>query len=226
MLVRTEPRYTCPTMALSRTLIHRLILAALVTSLAVLNYSFGQTESPRGVGNSALTVQVGLLGSDGSLSPVNSATVYIMYGSGTPNPAETQESSNDTAGAQFRMRFKKLLSEDRELKNLEKRNRKGNDAEINNTMSALALRDLDEALAATRDWIAHHPDYAWQLRTVAPDRHGEWTTTGLDPGPYEIVVRGKIAQYDVDWEANVSLRSEMTLTLPMTSPRFIARADK
>lgn len=202
------------------------ISAAFVVSLAVLTYSLGQNVSPRSVGSSALTVQVGLLGSDGSLSPVNAATVYIMYGSGTPNPAETQESSNDTAGAQFRMRFKKLLSEDRELKNLEKRNRKGNDAEINNAMSALALRDLDEALAATRDWIAHHPDSAWQLRTVAPDRHGEWTTTGLAPGPYEIVVRGRFAQYDVDWEANVSLRSEMTLTLPMTSPRFIARADK
>jgi hypothetical protein len=88
------------------------------------------------------------------------------------------------------------------------------------------LRDLDAALEATRDWLAQHPENAWQMRTVSPDRHGEWTTTGLDPGPYEIVARGKIAEYDADWEATVNLRSEMTLTLPMMTPRFIARADK
>lgn len=198
----------------------------MVFFLALLSHAYSQNVSPRGVGSAAVTVQVGLLGSDGSLSPVSSATVYIMYGSVASDPAMAQESSTDTAGAQFRTRFKKLLSEDRELKSLEKRNRKGDNAEMNNTMSALALRDLDEALAATRDWIAHHADCAWQLRIVSPDRNGEWTVTGLDPGPYEIIARGKYSQYDVDWEANASLRSEMTLTLPLTSPRFIARADK
>jgi hypothetical protein len=203
-----------------------MIAAALVLLLASLSHALGQNVPPHGMGSAALTVQVGLLGPDGSMSPVSSATVYILYGSTKSGPDEMKENSTDTAGAQFRTRFKKLLSEDRELKNLEKRNRKGSNAEINNSMSALALRDLDEALAATRDWIARHPDYAWQMRTVSPDRHGEWTTTGLDPGPYEIVARGKVGQYDADWEASANLRSEMTLTLPLTSPRYIARADK
>ena len=213
-------------MRLSRKRIQRMIFATSVIFMAAIPCAPGQSVSPRGVGSAALTVQVGLLGSDGRMSPVNTATVYVMYGSATNDPEMKMENSTETAGAQFRTRFKKLLSEDRELKNLEKRNRKGNNAELNNTMSALALRDLDEALAATRDWIAHHPDFAWQLRIVSLDRHGEWTITGLDPGPYEIIVRGKYAHYDVDWEANASLRSDMTLTLPLTSPRYITSADK
>jgi hypothetical protein len=203
-----------------------VVSAIVAIFMAAFPCAFAQNVTARGVGSAALTVQVGLLGPDGKLSPVSSATVYVMYGSLTADPALSQETSTDTAGAQFRIRFKQLLSEDRELKNLEKRNRRGGNTQLNDTISLRALRDLDEALAATRDWIAHHPDYAWQLRTVTPDRHGEWTVTGLDPGPYEIVARGKYAQYEVDWEANASLRSEMTLTLPMTSPRYIARADK
>lgn len=178
------------------------------------------------MGSAALTVQVGLAEANGSLAPPESATVYIMYGSGKPNSAFEKGNASETAGGQFRLKFNQLLSTDRELKSLEKHTRKGHEAETANEIAEQSLRDLDEALAATRDWLARHPDYAWQISTVTPDRRGERTTGGLDPGPYEIVARGKIAQYDADWEANVNLQPEMTLTLPMTSPRYICRADK
>jgi hypothetical protein len=211
-LVRMPPRQT--------------IRAVFVAFLAALNLSYGQTPSTRGMGSAALTVQVGLLEADGSVAPPQSATVYILYGSWTPSAPVGQENGSETAGGQFRLRFSKLLSEDREMKNLQRRPRKGQEAEAANEIAGRALKNLDEALVATRDWLAQHPDRAWQLRTVSPDRHGEWTTTGLDPGPYEIIARGKIADYTADWEATVNLRSEMTLTLPLTSPRFITRADK
>jgi hypothetical protein len=213
-------------MRLANALLRHSICAACVISPAILTSAFGQTASPRGMGSAALTVQVGLLEADGSVAPPQSATVYILYGSWTPNAAGTQENGSETAGGQFRLRFSKLLSEDRELKNLQKRGYKTSGAGNADEIAGRALKNLDEALVATRDWLAQHPDRAWQLRTVSPDRHGEWTTTGLDPGPYEIIARGKIADYDADWEATVNLRSEMTLTLPMTSPRFITRADK
>ncbi len=213
-------------MGLARTPLRQTIRAVFVASLAALNLSYGQTASTRGIGSAALTVQVGLLEADGSVAPPQSATVYILYGSWTPSAASAQENGSGTAGGQFRLRFSKLLSEDRELKNLQKRGYKNSGTGNADEIAGRALKNLDEALAATRDWLAQHPDRAWQLRTVSPDRHGEWTTTGLDPGPYEIIARGKIADYDADWEATVNLRSEMTLTLPMTSPRFITRADK
>lgn len=200
--------------------------AALAVLLAALDLSFGQTPSPRGVGSAALTVQVGLQEAGGNVAPPLATTVYIMYGSWKPDPAFARETSTDTAGAQFRLRFNQLLNSDRELKNLEKHTRKGHEGETANQIAELAMRDLDHALGATRDWLARHPDFAWQMRTVSLNRRGEWTASELDPGPYEIVARGKIAQYDADWEATVNLRSEMTLTLPMTTPRYICQSEK
>jgi hypothetical protein len=201
------------------------IFAALMFSLGCLNHAFGQSSSPRGMGSAALSVQVGLLEANGNVAPPQDATVYILYGSLKPDP-NAREESGETAGGQFRLKLNQLLSGDRELKNLQKHTRKGHEGETADEMAALEMRDLDAALQATRDWLARHPDLAWQLRTVSPDQRGERTALELDPGPYEIVARGRIAQYDADWEASVNLRPEMTLTLPMTSPRFICRADK
>jgi hypothetical protein len=197
--------------------------AVLFSALALLP---GQNVSKRGEGSAALTVQVGLLESSGKVAPPESAKVYIMYGSQIPDPVVAGEDGRDTAGGQFRMRLNGLLSSDRDLKNLKKRTRRGRESDTANEISEKSLRALDAALAATRDWIAQRPDLAWQLRTVTADRHGERTTLQLEPGPYEIVARGKIGQYDADWEATVTLRPEMTLTLPMTTPRFVCRMNK
>ncbi len=199
--------------------------AALAASLATSGLARAQSSTPRGVGSAALTVQVGLLEANGNVAPPQDATVYILYGSLKPD-ASGKEGDDQTAGGQFRLKYKQLLTGDRELKNLQKHTRKGHEGETADAEAALAMRDLDAALQATRDWLAQHPDLAWQLRTVSPDRRGERTALELDPGPYEVVARGKIAQYDADWEASVNLRPEMTLTLPMTSPRYVCRADK
>ncbi|HET7840207.1 MAG TPA: hypothetical protein VFM21_01310 [Terriglobia bacterium] len=199
--------------------------AALAALLAASGPARAQSSTPRGAGGAALTVQVGLMEANGNVAPPQDATVYILYGSLKPDPNAREENS-DTAGGQFRLKYNQLLSGDRELKNLQKRTRKGHEGETADAEAALAMRDLEAALQATRNWLAQHPDLAWQLRTISPDRRGERTALELDPGPYEIVARGRIAQYDADWEATVSLRPEMTLTLPMTTPRFICRADK
>lgn len=201
-------------------------LAALAAMLAVLPSAFAQTTNPRGVGSAALTVQVGVLEAGGNVAPPQDAMVYILYGTIKPDAAAGKDPGPETAGELFRSTFDKLLSSDREMKNLQKRTRKGHEVETADQIAALALRDQDAALKATHDWLDKHPDLAWQFRTVSPDPRGERTALELDPGPYEIVARGKIAQYDADWEASVTLRSEMTLTLPMTSPRYICRADK
>ncbi len=213
-------------MKLHDRLVQRAGLRTLVVAIACTANALAQASASRGVGGAALTVQVGVLEAGGDIAPPQDATVYILYGSLKPGAAEEKDPGSETAGGQFRLTFNKLLSSDREMKNLQKRTRKGHEVETADQIAALAMRDLDAALKATHNWLDKHPDLAWQFRTVSPDQRGERTALELDPGPYEIVARGRIAQYDADWEATVNLRSEMTLTLPMTSPRFICRTDR
>lgn len=200
-------------------------LAACIALFTALDFLPGQTISRRGEGSAALTVQVGLLEVSGKIAPPQSATVYIMYGSLIADPSVAGEDGRDTVGGQFQSRLNELLGSDRKLKSLKKHARKGHQAEVADQIAQQSLRDLDQALAGTRDWLAQHLDLTWQFRTTTPNRHGERTTVQLEPGPYEVVVRGKIGQYDASWQATVSLRSEMTLTLPLTTPKFICRAN-
>jgi len=85
---------------------------------------------------------------------------------------------------------------------------------------AYYLQSVDEALTQARGWLTKHPDRAWQMKTVAPDTQGFWFVEGLQPGSYELVVRGKSSGYDADWEAEVDLATGRTISLPKTRPRF------
>jgi hypothetical protein len=196
------------------------VAVALGTSTLLLTLSFSPQSSKVG----ALKGQTGATGNDGRVLSPQSATIYVMYQSGLRAGSFTHAYDTDTAGGQFHDRKNKSLSSDKELKTLMKSTRHAPLPEAADEIAAHYLQSLDQALAATSEWVAKHPKNAWQLRVITPDAQGSWSVGGLEPGSYEIVIRGRIAGYDADWEAGVDLAPGETVSLPLVRPRFICRS--
>jgi len=132
-----------------------------------------------------------------------------------------------TAGGQFAYHLNRLLARNKGLKRLEKNARKESNPrkrmEDALQIGRSHLQSTDEALALVRAWLAKHPGRSWQMETVTPNGQGLWSAPGLQPGSYEIVVRGRVLGYDADWEAAVDLEPGKTLSIPLTQARFFAR---
>jgi len=188
----------------------------------------GKTEPSGRTG--ALNGQVGFIISNRRVVPAESATVYVLYSRRMEDRAAWFEgkptfwhgNNLDTAGGQFRERFNGLLAGNKELKSLEKRVRHNPQPEDVNQMGAYYLRSVDEALTWVHSYLTKHPDRGWEMKTVTPDGRGFWSAEGLAPGGYDVVVRGKLLQYDTDWEGEVDLPPDTTISLPLTRPRFLS----
>lgn len=158
--------------------------------------------------------QIGAIQKNGAVVPATSATVYVMYASGINGRSFTHHAATDTAGGTFTYKLHELLGP------VNKQVKKLANAGQTDEIARLYLAALDEAIAATTDWVTNHPDKAWQVRTIAPDADGFWSAEGLNPGSYAIVARGVIAGHDADWEGTVDLAPGRTISMPLTSPRF------
>ena len=158
--------------------------------------------------------------------PPESAAVYILFSSAMERDSLGRESFShandvDTAGGQFSYQLNNLLEKNKDLKRLEKsvrRNPRPGDA---SQIAAYYLQSVDEALTRVHSWLTKHPDRSWQMNTIAPDALGFWSAEGLQPGGYEVVVRGTLPGYDADWEGTVDLPPGGTISLPLTRPRFV-----
>jgi hypothetical protein len=126
----------------------------------------------------------------------------------------------DAAGGQFRYQLNNLLGKNKDLKRVEKSVHHTHSPEDANQIAAYYLQSVDEALTRVRSWLAKHPDRSWQMRTIVPDAQGSWSAEGLQPGGYEVVVRGTLPGYDADWEGAVDLPPGGTISVPLTTPRF------
>jgi len=157
--------------------------------------------------------QVGAAQKSGTVVPATSATVYVMYASGTYG-RRTYDTDTDTAGRHFTEELHKLLGPlNKQMKELTKDRR----ADV---IARLYLAATDQALAATTEFVTRHPQKAWQVRTIEPDAEGFWSAEGLKPGGYAILVRGAIAGHDADWEGSVDVDRGQTISVPLTTPRF------
>lgn len=166
--------------------------------------------------------------------PPSSATVFVMFSSGMhwdslQRGTFSNERDLGTAGGQFAYHMHRLLSRNKDLKRLMKYARKESDPrqrmEDALQIGRSYLQTTDEALALVRAWLAKHPGRSWQMETVMPNGQGLWSAAGLQPGSYEIVVRGRVLGYDADWEASVDLEPGKTLSIPLTQARFFARQE-
>lgn len=173
--------------------------------------------------------RVGTARKDGSFVPAESATVYVLYAQpltkgGTNDVYGPRE---DTAGNYYQDQNNKVMGPvSKEIKALTKNKDPQAAAANADKIAELVLRGIDQALAATRDWAEKHPKKAWQIRSLAPDAQGVWAADNLQPGSYEIVIRGTVAGRDLDWEASVDLHSGKTISLPLDRPRFFRMAAK
>jgi hypothetical protein len=177
-----------------------------------------------------LNGQVGTPNGEGGVVPPESSTVYVFFSStlerrhslSRPDGLSIaiQQFDSDTAGGQFHLQLNKLLEKNKDLKRLEKTARHNPRPDDANQIAAYFLQSVDEALTWVQGWLTKHPDRAWQMKALTPDRRGLWSAEGLRPGEYEVVVRGKLSGYDADWEATVDLDPGRTVSLPLTRPRF------
>jgi hypothetical protein len=203
------------------------VLIALAAVAAILGAakvcSGAAAKQPSKVG--ALNGRVGATRSGGEVLPPESAAVYILF-----SEAMDRDSLGrvpflhaydvDTAGGQFLYEINNLLEKDKNLKRVEKSVRHTHSPEDANQIAAYYLQSVDEALTQVRSWLTKHPDRTWQMKTIAPDAQGFWSAEGLQPGGYQVVVRGTIPGYDADWEGTVDLPPGGTISLPLTRPRF------
>jgi hypothetical protein len=200
-----------------------MLLAALVAIAVILGTAevcSGNAAAQR-LNVGALKGQVGTTKSDGEVAPPESATVYVLFSSAMEAGSFSHVNDVDTAGGQFRYHLNHLLAKNKELKNLQKSARHNPRPEAADQVAAYYLQSVDEALTQVRIWLTKHPDRAWQMKTIAPDGQGFWPVESLQPGGYEVVVRGKLfSGYDADWEGGVDLAPGRTISLPLTRPRF------
>lgn len=168
----------------------------------------------------ALNGRVGATKSDGEVLPPESATIYILFSSAMEGRLLSHPIDLDTAGRQFRHHLNNLLARNKELKRLQKSVRRDPRPGDADEIAAYYLQSVDEALTRVRSWLTRHPDRSWQMKMVTPDVRGFWSMEGLQPGEYNIVVRGTLAGYDVDWEAGVDLAPGRMISLALTRPRF------
>ena len=164
--------------------------------------------------------QVGTSKNDGAVVSPESATVYILFSSAMEAGSFSHVNDVDTAGGQYSHHLNGLLAKNKELKKLEKSARHNSPPETADRIAAYYLQSVDQALTHVRSWLTKHPDRSWQMKTVAPDLQGFWSVEGLQSGGYQVVVRGKSAGYDADWEGGVDLAPGGTISLPLTRPRF------
>lgn len=196
-----------------------VVLMAIAVTLGTAEICSGKAVAQRSnVGT--LKGQVGATKSNGEVVPPESAAVYVLFSSAMEAGSFSHVNDVDTAGGQFLYQLNNLLAKNRELKSLEKSARQNPRPETVDQIAAYYLQSVDEALTQVRSWLTKHPDRAWQMKTVAPDAQGFWFVEGMQPGGYEVVVRGKFSGYDADWEGGVDLAPSKSISLPMTRPRF------
>jgi len=177
----------------------------------------------------ALNGRVGVTRSGGEVLPAESAAVYILFSSAMKRDSLGRGSFShtndlDTAGGQFSYQLNTLLEKNKDLKRLWKSVRHNPRPEDTNQIATYYPQSVDEALTQVRSWLTKHLDRSWQMKTIAPDAQGFWSAEGLLPGGYEVVVRGTLLPgYDTEWEGQVDLAPERTISLPLTRPRFFCR---
>jgi hypothetical protein len=215
------------TLCIIRDLPRTKLLAALAAFAVTLGtakvYSDAAAKEPSKVG--ALNGRVGSTRSGGEVLPPESATVYILFSSAMERDSLGRNVflypiGVDMAGRQFTYQLNNLLEKNKDLKRVEKSVRHTHSPEDANQIAACYLQGVDQALTRVRSWLAKHPDRSWQMKTIAPDVQGFWSAEGLQPGGYEVVVRGTLPGYDADWEGPVYLPPGGTVSLPLTRPRF------
>jgi hypothetical protein len=191
---------------------------AVAVALGTVEVGSGQVSQQSNTGT--LKGQVGTTKSNGAVSPPESATVYVLFSSAMEAGSFSHVGDADTAGGQFRSYLNNLIAKNKELKSLEKSARSSPRPDTLDQIAAYYLEGVDGALTQTRSWLTKHPDRNWQMKTVSPDGQGFWSVEGLQPGGYEIVVRGSSSGYDADWEGGVDLAPGNAISLPLTQPRF------
>lgn len=194
-------------------------LAAVAVVLGTAEMCSGKAAAQRSnVGT--LKGQVGATKSSGAVVAPESAAVYVLFSSAMERGSFSHVSDVDTAGGQFRYQLNNLLAKNKELKSLTKSAHQNPGPETADRIAAHYLQSVDEALTQVRGWLTKHPDRAWQMKTVSPDAQGFWFIEGVQPGGYEVVVRGKFSEYDADWEGEVDVAPSKIISLRMMRPRF------
>ena len=217
-------RTLCIIRDLPRTRLLAVLVAVTITFWTVMTCpSKGLSErSNTGV----LKGQVGLTMSNRRVIIPAQATVYVLltaamkrneWGWGT----FSHVNDDGTAGGRYRNILSNLLDKNRDLKRLFKEVQHNPDPEIASRIATYYLQSEDEALAQISSWLAEHQNRSWQMRTIVPDAEGFWSAEGLQPGEYEVVVRGKFPGFDAEWEASVDVSPGQTISLPLTRPRFV-----
>jgi len=178
--------------------------------------------SAQQAGRGALKGQVGTTGINGEAVPPTSATVYVLFSSPFGKIRFSSEPRPlDTAGRQFSYHLNNLLAKNKELKRLQKSVRRNPQPGDADAIAGEYLWSVDEAFNRTREWLAKHPDRSWQMHAVALDPRGSWLIEDLRPGSYRVVVRGRSAGYDADWEASVDVVAGNIASVTWTHPRFL-----
>lgn len=199
-------------------LCHGAALLLLAALLAI--PTTGASSAAQELRSAILNGQIVATKRNGEFVPAELATVYILFSSGMERGSFSHVTDTDTAGGQYTHELNDILAKSKDLKDLEKNARKNPRPEAADQIASYYLQSVDEALSRLGSWLAKHPDRAWQMKTTTPNADGLWSVTGLNPGGYEIVVRGKFSGYDADWEAAVDLAPGRTISLPLTQPRF------
>jgi hypothetical protein len=178
-----------------------------------------QTSAPSHT--SALKGLIGSLQTNGSFVVPDKVLIYVMYAGPVNHDPSRRDNWSEFAGNQYTkaMNSNPLISPDQTKKIMKDKNL--TDAEKADSITTQYLQSVDDALAVSLNRIKNHPQESWQIKTLAPEEHGLWSLGNLLPGSYMIVCRGTVAQQDADWEAEVDLAPDKTISLPLAKPRFI-----
>lgn len=202
------------------------VMTILVAGLWTMAFPQG-SELPDAPANCGLRGQVGIQFPDRGFVPAQAAKVYVFYESGfayigtQPDPTHfTHERNTNTVGGQFSWRYDNLLGHDKEVNALARKNKQMPSEQTAANIAEHALKDEDDAIAATLEWLAKHPKQSWQVVQTTSDEQGFWQLTGLRPGSYEVVIRGAVSRLDADWVADVDLRPGRTSSFDRMQPRF------
>jgi hypothetical protein len=204
----------------ARILIFAFVAAVIVFAARGILFAKVSAQQPA---SGTLKGQIGATKNTGEVVPPESAVIYIFFSAAMRNGTFSHAADTETAGGQFTFQLNRSLSKNSALKRLQKRAGNNPYPETADQIAEYSLQAVDDALTQTREWLAKHPDRAWQMKTLAPNEQGVWIAEALPPGGYEVVVRGKFAGHDADWEAAADLAAGNTVSLLLTQPRFFRR---
>jgi hypothetical protein len=203
--------------------VHSLLIGCLIATCAIPALLDGQEQ--RTIPAGGVSGHAAIVSDSGKPIAPDDAKVWILFGSialygGLP------ESYVDSSALQFENQVNHSLAQDKKaIQSLlaVARDKSKSDTEKReafNQYQGYAIKATDQALAATVQWAQQRGKKTWQVKSLTPAPDGAWSTNDLIPGIYQIVIRARFRDFDVAWEASITVKSGQISRLQDAPPRW------